>query len=166
MFEKKLTEDEFGTKLNQWVSPARPIQSIQHLQGRAKELAIIKKALFAPGRHIFIFGDRGVGKSSLAAAAANLCQSSDAPYIDIGCTPDSTLIGIVANIAYQAMNTSRLRKTKLNKSVGFEYKFLKANASHEVTLNDLHSEIKTLLDAVEVLREVAALHCMRPANTH
>jgi uncharacterized protein len=162
MLALQLTEDEFGTRLHQWVSPARPIQSIEHLQGRAKELAVIKKALFAPGRHIFIFGDRGVGKSSLAAAAANLCQSSDAPYIDIGCTPDSSLIGIVANIAYQAMNTSRLTKTRLSKSVGFEYKFLKASASHEITLNDLHSEIKTLLDAVEVLREVAALHSEKP----
>ena len=162
MFLPQITDDEFGTMLNQWVSPARPIQSIEHLQGRAKELAVIKKALFAPGRHVFIFGDRGVGKSSLAAAAANLCQSADAPYIDIGCTPDAGLIGIVANIAYQAMKTSRLRKIKLTKSTAFEYKFLKTSASHEITLNDLHSEIKTLLDAVEVLREVAAIHSERP----
>lgn len=48
------------------------------LQGRMPEIARIEKALFAVGRHIFINGDRGVGKSALAAAAASLSQSADA----------------------------------------------------------------------------------------
>ena len=99
MFKQKIERTEFGEKLNRFVSPARPIQSIEFLQGRDRELDKIDKSLFARGRHVFIYGDRGVGKSSLAAAAANQCQSADAAYIDVACAPDSTLKGIVANIA-------------------------------------------------------------------
>src|SRR6185437_13818020 len=80
----------FGQRLNQLVFPAQPVQTIEHLHGRALELELIEKALFAPGHHVFIYGDRGVGKSSLAAAAASQYQSADAPYIDIGCGPDAT----------------------------------------------------------------------------
>lgn len=162
MLPQSLERSEFGERLNHLVSPARPIQSIEFLQGRAKELDRIDKALFAAGRHIFIYGDRGVGKSSLAAAAANQCQSSDAPYIDVSCGPDSTLSSVVANIAYQAMNASRLRKTKTTVGASVEYRFLKLNATREITANDLHSELRTLTDAVDVLREAAALHSDRP----
>jgi MoxR-like ATPase len=161
MLPLQMDVNEFGTKLNEVLSPARPIQSVEHLTGRTAELSRIKKALFAAGRHIFIYGDRGVGKSSLAAAA-NLCQSTDAEYIDIGCSPDATLKSIVANIAYVAVNASRLRKTKLTSSASVELRFLKAGLSAEVTMQDLHSEIHTMLDAVSVLREVAAIHSERP----
>lgn len=162
MLPAEIERNDFGVKLNHLVSPAKPIQSVEQLQGRTKELARIEKALFAEGRHIFIYGDRGVGKSSLAAAAANQCQSSDASYIDVSCSPDATYKSIVANIGYQAINASRLRKTKVTKSIGIEFRFLKAGASSETSLHDLHSEIHTLADAGEVLREVAAIHSERP----
>jgi len=70
----------FGIRLNEVLFASQPIQSIEHLYGRAPELDRIEKALFAPGRHIFIYGDRGVGKSSLAATAANQYQDSTASY--------------------------------------------------------------------------------------
>lgn len=162
MLVNQIDEYEFGTKLNQLVSPARPIQSIEHLNGRARELERIKKALFAPGRHIFIYGDRGVGKSSLAAAAANQCQSADASYIDVSCSPDSTLKSIVANIGYKALDTSRLRKIKNTTNASIELNFLKTGGAKEVTLNDLYTEIHSLLDAVEILREVSLIHSQRP----
>ncbi|VAW77177.1 hypothetical protein MNBD_GAMMA12-1544, partial [hydrothermal vent metagenome] len=61
----------FGEKLNTLVFPSQPVHSEEYLFGRQKELERIKKALLASGRHAFIFGDRGVGKSSLAATAAS-----------------------------------------------------------------------------------------------
>lgn len=162
MLLNQLDANEFGIKLSQLVSPARPIQSIEHLNGRTTELDRIKKALYAQGRHIFIYGDRGVGKSSLAAAAANQCQSADASYIDVSCSPDSTLKSIIANIGYKALNVSRLKKTKKTINTSIELNFLKTGGSKEVTLHDLHTEIHSLLDAVEILREVSFIHSDRP----
>ena len=156
------TEETFAQKLDQVLSASKPIQSEEHLFGREEELDRIKKALYISGRHVFIYGDRGVGKSSLAATAANRYQSADSEYIDIGCAPDSTLISIVANIAYQAISASRLNNLKKTTSAGFEFKYLRFSQSQEVTRYDLHSEIKSLVDAVEVLREISFLHSSKP----
>lgn len=69
--------DKFIEKLKTVLFTAQPVRSIEHLYGRNNELNRINKALVMPGRHIFIYGDRGVGKSSLAATAANQNQTSD-----------------------------------------------------------------------------------------
>lgn len=156
------TEEGFAQKLNEVLSPSRPIQSEEQLFGRDDELDRIKKALYISGRHVFIFGDRGVGKSSLAATAANLYQSCDSEYIDIGCGPDSTLFSIVANIAYQAISSSRLTKSKITTTAGVDFKFLRLTQAHEITRNDLSLEIRSLMDACEVLKEVALIHSDKP----
>lgn len=152
----------FAERLNQLVSASQPIQSIEHLRGRERELDLIDKALFAPGRHVFIYGDRGVGKSSLAAAAANQYQSADARYIDAACGPDATLQSVVANIALQALATSRLKARTESRTIGASWRFLSAERSVEEVARDLHSEVRTVQDAVEVLREVAELHSLKP----
>lgn len=156
------SKHEFGEKLNTLVFPAQPIRSIENLHGRQNELSRIEKALFAPGRHVFIYGDRGVGKSSLAATAAAQYQSADADYIDVSCSPDTTLCSIVANIAYKAVNASRIKNIQNKKTLSASFKFLKADNVTENSLRDLHSSIHCLMDAVEVLREVAALHSENP----
>jgi len=162
MLETKLDSHAFGTEMAGLVSPARPIQSVEFLRGRAKELERINRALFAAGRHIFVYGDRGIGKSSLAAAAAAQAQSADAPYIDVSCSTDSTFRSVIANVGSQAIRLSRLRQTKRTVSAGLELRFLRAGVSEEVTENDLYDKIRTVGDAVEILREVAAVHSERP----
>lgn len=152
----------FGTAMATLVSPAQPIQSIEFLHGRAKELERIERALFAQGRHIFIYGDRGIGKSSLAAAAAAQAQSSDSSYIDVSCSKDSTFRSVIANIGSQAVRLSRLVKTKRTLTSGIELRFLRASLIEEVTENDLYEGIRTVGDAVEMLREVASVHSDRP----
>lgn len=162
MLQKYPDRHAFAARLNKVVSASQPIQSIEHLHGRAHELDQIEKALFAPGRHIFIYGDRGVGKSSLAAAAAAQYQSADAPYIDVGCGPDATLTSVVANIAMHALRASRLKARKEALTGGLTWRFLNVERSVEEVSRDLHAEVKTVLDAVEVLREVAVLHSEKP----
>lgn len=157
-----LGRHEFGKTLSNFVYPSQPIHSIEHLFGREKELDRIEKALFAGGRHVFIYGDRGVGKSSLAATAANQYQSSDADYIDISCSPDTTLASLVANIAYQATKASRINKTTRKSSIEGNIKFLKALISEEINTNDLSSEIKTTTDALAILSEVREIHSENP----
>lgn len=139
-----------------------PIQSIEHLRGRTGELDRIDKALYAPGRHVFIYGDKGVGKSSLAAAAGHQNQSSDAKYIDIGCARDSTWKSVIASIAYQAISASRIKSSKVTRSAGLQARFLNFSASEEVALKNLPEELHSISDAVEMLREVSAAHSDRP----
>jgi hypothetical protein len=153
---------QFGEKLNTLVFASQPINSIEHLFGRAKELERIEKALYASGRHVFIYGDRGVGKSSLAATAANQYQSSDSEYIDVSCSPDATLKSIVTNIAYQATKTSRIRDIKSHDKQLLDLHYLKIESGDSGSNKNLHDEIHSLTDAVEILREVSIAHSKRP----
>lgn len=152
----------FGRKLNKVVSPSRPVISIEHLVGRGDQLDRIEKALFSPGRNVFIYGERGVGKTSLAATAANQWQSSDAEYIDISCSPDSTVRSIVANIASQTVNTKWTSDCKITEQATIGFKWLSYSLKSEVSLTDFFSKIQGLSDALEVLKEVATLHSESP----
>lgn len=154
--------DRFISRLHEVVSPSRPIASLEHLIGRSVELDRIDKALLAPGRSIFIFGERGVGKSSLAATAANLYQSSDSDYIDVSCSPDSTISSIVTNIASQAIKKSRLNPTKTAHTARVNFSWLTYKIQTEGVPVDFNSLIKTTDDAVSVLKEVSNIHSENP----
>ncbi len=136
--------------------------SIENLVGRTEELDRIEKALFAQGRNIFIYGERGVGKSSLAATAANQWQSADAEYIDISCSPDSTITSLVASIASQAVNARWTANPKTTEQTTVDLKWLTYSVANEISTTDFSEKIKGLSDAIEVLREVAAIHSEIP----
>src|SRR6266404_3536527 len=94
-----LNRDDFIAILTRELYSSRPIDTFEHLRGRDKEMDAIDQALVAPGRHIFIFGDRGVGKTSLAQTAAYKYQSSDNEPIILGCEPKSTFVSILTRVA-------------------------------------------------------------------
>ncbi|WP_313256012.1 ATP-binding protein [Stenotrophomonas sp.] len=90
-----LDEAEFGKRIHAVLFPSSPIQSHEFLFGRDDQLERIRRALMAPGRQVFIYGERGVGKSSLAGAAAAECQSSDAPPLHASCGSSSSFAGVI-----------------------------------------------------------------------
>lgn len=156
------TEDDFGRKLATVVSVAHPIRSIEHLKGRQKFLDEIRRSLYADGRHIFVFGDRGVGKSSLAATAAYQHQSSDAQPIFVSGSPDDTFNTIIANVAVQAVRRSKIEATKQTSSRAMNFRGLSWSSDHEVSALDIAEQIKTVSDATELLKQVAAKHSEKP----
>ena len=153
---------QFGKRLNEVVSPSRPIFSIENLLGRSRELDRIEKALMAPGRNVFIFGERGVGKSSLAATAANQWQSSDSGYIDISCSPDSTVSSIIESIASQATSKAWLNSDRKTVQTSIGFKWLSVSVKHERLPLSIAGSVRNLSDAIEVLREVSLLHSDSP----
>lgn len=157
-----LTRDSFAQKLNEVLSASVPIRSVQHLVGRSDELEIIDRALYQSGRHIFIYGDRGVGKSSLGATAAYQYQSSDAQPIFVSGSVDETFQSIIANIANQAIGRSKLETVKTTSTKGFEWRGLAFKQGKEISATDIISEISTVGDAVELLKQVARIHSKKP----
>jgi hypothetical protein len=94
---QNLEREKFVEILHTHLSPTSPIQSEEHLFGRSKQLQLIEQALCAPGRSIFIFGDRGVGKTSLAHTVAYLHQSAGHNPVLLACAPDATFTGLMAD---------------------------------------------------------------------
>ena len=154
-------KDSFGLQLSEVVFPSRPIISIQHLMGRDEELETIERALYQAGRHIFIFGDRGVGKSSLGATAAYQYQASGAEPIFVAGSVDDTFKSVIANIANQALGRSRLEATKRQENIGVEWRGLKWGSGVEISTIEVASQIQTVGDATELLKQVAERHSQK-----
>ena len=47
-------------------TPGKPVSNLDLLAGREKQIGKVLEAVFSPGQHAAIYGERGVGKSSLA----------------------------------------------------------------------------------------------------
>ncbi|HTE15969.1 MAG TPA: ATP-binding protein [Burkholderiales bacterium] len=111
-----LDEEAFVRVLQEHLRPSSPIESFEHLYGRERQLDQIKQAMYSPGRHVFIYGDRGVGKTSLARTAAFQHHPSDGEPIAVACGTGTTFVSlmndIIANIAHhkgvaQAKDTTK-----------------------------------------------------------
>ena len=89
---------DFARVLHANVSPTSPIQSQEHLYGRAKQVQQIAQALYAPGRSIFIYGDRGVGKTSLAHTVAYSHQSATNEPVLLACSPNTTFSELMGDV--------------------------------------------------------------------
>jgi uncharacterized protein len=141
--------------LNEVLSPSHPVNSIERLHGRERELETIERALFQTGTHIFIHGDRGVGKSSLGATAAFQYQSSERIPVIVGGSVDDTFRTVIANIANQALARNRLENVKTNVTFGLEWRGIRWSEGQEISTRDIASHIESVSDAVELLKQIA-----------
>ncbi|WP_186210236.1 ATP-binding protein [Burkholderia gladioli] len=156
------TRDDLGSKINKVLSSAHPIDTPEKLKGRDELLEEIARLLYMDGRSVFIYGDRGVGKSSLGATAAFQYQTSDKPVIAVGGALNETFNSIVANIANQALGSSRTYSVKKTSNVGFEWRGLKWSLGREVSQKSIIDELNTIGDAVDLLAEVASVYAEKP----
>jgi hypothetical protein len=146
-------EHEFSRILKQNIRPARPIDSPELLQGRASVLKDIRRALSSPGMHVFIHGERGVGKTSLAITAGKTHVGCEAPYI--GCDDRSNFLGIVRDICDALLGTSLLhRDNQITGSAGFNVGIFKAEANLGGTGRlKLPDQIESINQAANLIRE-------------
>ena len=68
----EVTDEILKAVLSENLTPSDSIKTPDRLFGRDKALQAIDRAFHSAGRQIFIFGDRGVGKTSLALTSAYL----------------------------------------------------------------------------------------------
>jgi Cdc6-like AAA superfamily ATPase len=82
--------EQFATELGTVISHSKPIDSESHLKGREDQLKTVMQAIYSAGRHVFIFGERGVGKTSLAKTAGLRAAYDKSCFKQIGCGRAST----------------------------------------------------------------------------
>ncbi|HTW51142.1 MAG TPA: ATP-binding protein [Stellaceae bacterium] len=145
-------EEQFTRILYSHLSPSQPISQVQLLKGRTKTLQQIRQALASPGRHVFIYGDRGVGKTSLAKTASTLYQSSDAEPITLSCAaPFYQLItDLIQTCLVEA--PSDARKTTYRAGVSFlgvEHQ-RSTEAQKPVNIISVNQAVLTLRKALEL----------------
>jgi uncharacterized protein len=67
-----MADEDLKRILAENLTPSDSIKTPERLFGREKTLTTIDRAFSSPGRQMFIYGDRGVGKTSLALTSAYL----------------------------------------------------------------------------------------------
>lgn len=152
----QLDEHEFGEKLATVLRPARPVDSEELLHGRTTQLTKIRRAMMSPGQHVFIYGDRGVGKSSLAQTASALHQSLDLNEIVVSCSNETEFYGLVQDIARKlAPEASMVERKERTTSGELALGGLKGGVSEKVQRGIIPG-LATINDAGQLLREVAS----------
>ena len=79
-------------------TPSSPIKDPENLKGRDDEIKTILQTIISKGRHGLIFGDRGIGKSSLALSSLNGAVKEkiyNGKIIKVECGVDSTFDSII-----------------------------------------------------------------------
>lgn len=135
-------EADFRDALPLYFTPAQPISKPEHLHGRDGKLKTIDRALGSPGKHVFIYGDRGIGKTSLAKTAFQV-RCPTAPRIPIvACDNGANFAQLVGSICRQLVEVFHPNSGDI-RNVGATPPF-----PHE-------NSVKTVNDAVEAIRASA-----------
>ena len=154
----KTAEEKFAI-LAQYLSPDRPIRTEQFLKGRRKELAAVEEEL----RHFhsvpFVFGYRGVGKTSLARTAAQYVTPSDREHIYVPCSPQSGMLSIFREIGHEMLSLAlrfggietTKKKLEINLSLRPGIKLSLENETPQL------EEFRDVNEAVRTLREIEAI---------
>src|SRR5262245_38398231 len=76
---RKLTDDDWSAKSYEaslLFSPSAPINETDLFAGRGSQIRKVLEAVTERGKHVVLFGERGVGKTSLAGVFAGLFPST------------------------------------------------------------------------------------------
>lgn len=151
-----VTEDALAAILKDEFTPSHWVESVDRLYGRDKSLKQIQRALASKGRNIFIFGDRGVGKTSLAVTAAAVHNDKRDSYIYVPCGETTSFATVMQAVADGTLSVSeRAKKSKRSGgfSVGVEgVGSISANYSSESPATSTGP--MTVVDALNIVRAV------------
>lgn len=104
-------------KINSVFTPAKPIQTKELFSGRLTEIEKIQSTFLETGSHLILYGDRGVGKTSLANIVnlINSDQHSSVHCIKISCYPEDTFNDLWKKI----FNDITVNTSTQKESIGF-----------------------------------------------
>jgi SpoVK/Ycf46/Vps4 family AAA+-type ATPase len=153
---RQLAEYEFVSILKQNIRPAQPIDSPDLLQGRDPLLRDIGRTLHSPGMHVFVYGERGVGKTSIALTAAKSFGKADPPYV--GCDEHSTFDGLVRDICEALLDKKLLtRSREMSGTAGINIGVFKIEGKREGSSeNQLPDKITSVNQAARLIGECVA----------
>jgi Cdc6-like AAA superfamily ATPase len=157
-----LRPHEFKEILQRNLTPAEAISNPAHLRGRSTKLVQISRAFNSSGMHVFIYGDRGVGKTSLAQSAAVLHQSADAHPITVACDQEAGFFKLVQDIVAKCVPQLQIVESR-KKTEGFSLKLL--GISYDIGKSIENKAVPlpaSINDAVNFLAFVRQFHSREP----
>jgi uncharacterized protein len=149
----KLTETSFVAILEAHLRPSRPVDTTELLFGREAALDRMQEAFSSAGRQVFIYGDRGVGKTSVAKTAGFVLNPADSEPVYVIAGPGTSFQSLMKDIFRRLVEPDKHEITKRVKSVSADMKVVKAQSTVESTsggipdMPDVNSAIFALQSA-------------------
>lgn len=158
---------ELSEFTEKYLSKSHPIDDSKMLYGRSHELELVEDALYSRCTQVFIVGDRGVGKSSIAIVSAKQFQSKDNQFIYVQGGPETTFSSLIANIVYKALKQSRIfdksKQQKVSLGASFKSFFSGSIEVNETTsLVDVEKLVRDVTDAVRIFEWLQDNHSTQP----
>lgn len=148
--------------VDRFFTPSKPVSSPSNLRGRDEEIEKILGALTTPGMHCMIYGDRGIGKSSLALSTLEGGKADEVlPEVvfEYRCIKNTRFKDIIEKAALFIDEAYKRNKVETTKKYGGRAKFLdifSADVSREEKIT-IEQEELTANKAAEVVRHLEAV---------
>jgi hypothetical protein len=145
-----LGEEEFAAIIEAHLRPSRPIDTTELLFGREQALQNMREAFGSLGRQIFIYGDRGVGKTSVAKTASYTLNPVDSDPVYVAVGTGTSFSSLMQAIYKRLVGSQDVRESKRVDSFGVDVKAFHAKSSVETTaggvpdISDVNSAISAL----------------------
>jgi hypothetical protein len=144
-----LSEEEFNNILERHLRPSRPIDTPELLFGREAAMQRMQEAYGSAGRQVFIYGDRGVGKTSLAKTAAFALNSAYSVPVYVACAASTTFASLLTFIYSELLGAGEPQQRKVTKTAGVDVKAFHAAASTEtISAGRQISDVNTAISAL------------------
>lgn len=99
LFGEDFMHDDLRKLVLKTFLPSEPVRTHELLHGREEALKRTLETLEIPGRSVFVFGERGVGKTSLAQTSALMFNSSSIEPVLTSCHPHVSFSRLLTQIA-------------------------------------------------------------------
>lgn len=152
-----VSESDFRKIIAENFTPSEEIRTPERLFGREKNMRIIDRALNSPGRQIFICGDRGVGKTSLAVTAAHVYAGSDSSPIYVPCGKNTTFAAAIHAVGKQTVDVNdRIERPAVGRTINFNIPAIGGFGLSGGTAGTISIPVpQTIDEALDVIRYVA-----------
>lgn len=150
-----VSEEAFKAALKENFTPSNSIKTPERLFGRDKALQQIERALASQGRQVFIYGDRGVGKTSVALTAAYMLNDSSDEPIYVACGESDNFADAIASVGNACIPIERrIEGAGTGPELGGTFFNVGASFKAGTKSQAKVTAPKTLNDALDILRYV------------
>jgi hypothetical protein len=158
---RNLSDGEFTQILEQHLRPSRPIDTTELLFGRESALDRMQEAYGSTGRQVFIYGDRGVGKTSVARTAGFMLNPVDSDPVYVAGGPGTSFQSLLRDIYTRLISPAERSPSKHTSTLSAGFRGLKVGSSTEKSIGGI-PEISDVNSAILALQTACQGRPSRP----
>lgn len=140
--------------------PYTPIKLVELFRGRKTEIQRVTDALSTPGRHVVLFGDRGVGKTSLANLISFFANWDDGDIFTYSCGSTDTFTTVFDSVFAKTGN-GLLHRESFREQVGkfgsSHFSFQGSSRERLEPIEDFRVEPSSVSEALHELKVLIIL---------